>query len=69
MALSSQVINLVGLYVIDQINQISGIGNITVMKEEASCDSIMRIAVKMIDPLGVKRTGFPDQTMYFVILG
>ena len=53
MALSSQVVNLIGLVVLDQTNEIGGICQIAVMHEKARI-TLVRINVEIIYTSGIE---------------
>ena len=55
MALSSKVVDLVGLNLLDDSDQISAVGEIAVMQDQAWIH-LMRILIQMIDPGGVEAT-------------
>ena len=62
MALGSQIVNFVGLCLLDNTDDVGGIRHVPIMEKEGR-RSFVRVDVKMIDPLGVKRGGAPFNTV------
>ena len=54
MALRGEVIDFVGLNLLDDANQVRSIGHVAEMQEELDV-FLMRIVIEMIDALGVER--------------
>ena len=55
-ALGGQVVDLIGLMLLDQTNEIGGVSQITIMHEEARI-TLVRVDVEIIDAGGVERGG------------
>src|SRR5215470_13762690 len=53
-ALGAKVVDLVGLDLLDDANQVRRIGQVSVVKYEATL-ALVRILVEMIDALGIER--------------
>jgi hypothetical protein len=58
MALRSQMMDLIGLELIDQFHQTDGIGEVSVVKGVSPCD--VRILLQMDDAIRVKGARAPD---------
>jgi hypothetical protein len=56
MGLSREIIDLVGLCLLDDSDQIGGVGQIPVVKDESWLGNV-RIFVEMLDPPGVEARG------------
>lgn len=54
MALRAEIVDLVGLDLLDDANQVGGIGEVAVVQDEAPI-LFVGILVKMIDALGVEK--------------
>ena len=65
MALRRQVVDLVGSRLLDDADEIGGIGQVTVMQEEAH-PFYVRIAVQVVDSCGVERGRTPLNPMHYV---
>ena len=63
MALGSQVIDFVRLYLLDNANQVGGIGEIPVVHKKVDL-RFMGVLIKMVNPGGVKRGGPPFDPMH-----
>ena len=57
MALGAEMIDLVGLQVVDQVGELPGIGQIAVMDEKPDVLSAARIDIKVADTRGVEAAG------------
>ena len=68
MALGPEVIDLIGLQVVDELDEIHGVGEVAVVEEKANAID-MRILVEVVDPRCVERTGAPDDAVDFVAFG
>ena len=67
MALGGEIINLRGLAVMNQADQVGGVGEIAVMQDEAHL-VLMGIGIEMIDARGVERRRAPFYAMDFIAL-
>ena len=67
MRLSSEIIDLVWLNVLDEPDEVGGVGEIPVMHEEVGV-LLMGVDIKMIDTLGVERGGAPLHAMDLILL-
>ena len=67
-ALRRQIVDLVGLGLLDQADQVGGVGQVAVVQEEA-CLVLVRVGVEMVDPAGVERRGAPLDAVHDVALG
>ncbi len=67
MALCTQMVNFIGLQLIEQLHQHHSVCQITVMEKEL-CPVHMRIIVQMIDPAGIKSRTATDNSMHLVTL-
>jgi len=67
MALSCQVVDLVGLYVIDHVGELARIGEVSEVQEEP-CTRLMRVGVDVVDAARVERACPSDQTVDLVAL-
>ena len=54
MALRGEIVDLVGLDLLDEANEVGRVGQVAIMHEEAGI-RLMRIDVEMVDALGVER--------------
>ncbi len=66
MALGSQIVDLVGLDLFQQTVQITGIGDIPVVKEKFVF--IFFVIYNMVNPASIERTAAPYNSMDFVAL-
>ena len=55
MALGPEVVDLVGLHLLDDPDQVGAVGEVPVMKHEARV-TLMRVLVEVVDPCGVEAT-------------
>ena len=53
MALRGEIVDLVGLDLLDDADQVGGVGHVAVMQMEAA-PALVRVLVEMIDALGVE---------------
>ena len=60
MTLGPQVINLIGLQVVDQLDQIDGVRQVAIVQKQ------MRIGVNMLDARCVECTRAANDAVYFV---
>ena len=67
MALRGEVVDLVRPALLDDANQVRGIGQVTVVKPHPDA-LFMRVPVQMIDSFGVERRRTPFHSMDFVSL-
>lgn len=65
MTLCGQVVDLVRLHLLNDPNQVGGIGQVAIMENQASV-RIMRALVQVINPVRIKKRGPPFDTMDFV---
>lgn len=65
MALRSQVVDLVGLELVDQPGERNGVGQVPVMREQAH-PLLMRVPVQVVDAVGVEARGAPDHAVDLV---
>ena len=67
-ALRRKVVDLVGLDLPDDANQIGGIDHVAVVQDEVAL-GLMRVLVEMVDPFGVKRRSAALQAVNFISFG
>jgi len=65
MALRTEVVDLVGLYLLDDTYQVGGVGQVTIVQEEPA-GTVMRALVEMIDPVSIERRCAALDTVNFV---
>ena len=53
-ALGGEVVDLVGLHLLDDADQVGGVGQVAIVQEEARA-ALVRVLVEMVDPGGVER--------------
>jgi hypothetical protein len=68
MALGGKMIDLIRLNIVDKITQLPTVIQVSVMEEELLARDV-RIAVDVIDPVGVEGARSPDQSMDFTPFG
>ncbi len=56
MALGGEIVDLVGLNLLDDADQVGRVGQVAVMHEEADV-RLVRVLVEMIDPVGIDERG------------
>jgi hypothetical protein len=66
-ALRRQVVDLVGLRLLDQADQVGGVGQVAVVQEEARV-VLVRIDVEVIDAAGVEGRGAPLDAVHHIAL-
>ena len=66
--LGAEVVNLVGLELIEQLHHLHRVGEVAIVKKETHA-VYMRITVKMVDAAGVEGGGPADDSMNFVTFG
>jgi len=67
-ALGSQVIDLFGAHLVEEVGELARIGKVAIVQEEARI-GVVRVLVQVVDPLRVERAGPADQPVYDVALG
>ena len=67
-ALRREIVDLVGLRLLDQADQVGGVGQVAVVQEETRV-VLVRIDVEVIDAAGVERRGAPLDAVHHVALG
>ena len=67
MALGPQVVDLIGLDVVQQIRQLSRHGEIAVIQEKV-CSRVMHVLEEMVDPVGVEGARAADEPVDLVSL-
>ena len=67
MTLSTEVVYLIGLNLLDNPNEIGAVGQVPIVEGESGI-AVMRILVKVIDPTGVETTCAPLDPMYLIAL-
>ncbi|MPN47678.1 hypothetical protein SDC9_195282 [bioreactor metagenome] len=67
MTLRSKVVDLVGLHLLDDADQVGGIGQVAVVQDQAPA-WLVRILVEVIDALGVEGGGTTLDAMDLVAL-
>lgn len=60
-----EVIDFIGLYLLDDADQVGGIGKIAVMQDEVFVLDV-RILIKVVDAVGVEERGATFDAMHFV---
>jgi hypothetical protein len=53
MALRGQIVDLVGLYLLHDADQVGGVGQVAVMQVQSHA-ALVRILIKMIDAVGIE---------------
>jgi hypothetical protein len=56
MALGTQVVDLVGLHLLDDAGQVAGVAQVAIVQLEAGIVNV-RVLVDVVHPLGVERAG------------
>jgi hypothetical protein len=65
MALRRQVVDLVGLYLLDDANKAGAVGQITVVQEEVHV-FFVPVAVEVVDAVSVEQAGAALDPVYFI---
>ncbi len=68
MRLRAQMIDLIRPRVVDQVGELFPVGQIAVVQEQPG-GRVVRVLVDVLDPVGVERAGFPNQTVDFIAFG
>ena len=68
MALGCQVVDLVGLHLLDHVDQAAGIGHIAVVQEKTAVGNV-RVFVEMVDAFGVEQRAAALDAVHLVSLG
>jgi hypothetical protein len=68
MALRREIVDLVGLRLLDQADQVGRVGQVAVVQEEPGL-VLVRIDVEMVHPTGIERGGTPLHSVHHVTLG
>ena len=68
MALRTEVVDLIGLEVPDEVDQRAGVRQIAVVHEEPH-PGLMGISIDVVQTLGVEGRGSPDETVHLIALG
>jgi len=66
-ALGGEIVDLVGAGVLQQANEVGGVGHVSVMKKEGR-PTLMRIDVDVIDAPGIERRRAPRDAVAHVAL-
>ena len=67
MALSAKVVNLIGLHLLDDPDQVGAVGEVAVVEHQPRI-TFMRVLVEMIDPTGVEAARTPLDPMHLIPL-
>ena len=67
MALRAEVVDLVGLELVEQLHHLHRVGEVAVVQEEPHAVHV-GIAVEVVDPAGVEGRGPPDDAVHLVAL-
>jgi hypothetical protein len=62
------MVDLVGLQAIDQVGNVAGIGQVSIVDEERDVTSVW-VNVQMTHPMCIKGAGLPDDAMDLIALG
>ena len=72
MALGAEVVNLIGLHLLDDPDQVGAVGEVAVVEGELRwltlLPPLMRVLVEVIDPAGIERRGSALDPMHLVAL-
>jgi hypothetical protein len=66
-ALRGEVVDLVGLHLLDDAHQAGAVGHVAVVEDEAAV-RFVRILVEMVDAVGVEQRSATLDAMHFVAL-
>ncbi len=69
MTLGCKMIYFIRFNLVDQIYQISRIGQIPIVKIQQDILSVVRIPIDMVDPFSIKSACPADQTVHFIAFG
>ncbi len=67
-ALGGEVVDLVGLHLLHDADQVGGVGQVAIVQEQPGT-ALVRVLVEMVDPGGVERGGAPLDPVHLVALG
>jgi hypothetical protein len=67
MALGAQVVNLIGLHLLDDADQVGAVGEIAVMEHQAGI-ALVGVLVEVIDAAGVEAAGPPLDAVHRIAL-
>ena len=67
MGLRAEVVDLVGLELVEQPHEAAGVGEVAVVQEELDA-ALVRVAVEVVDPVGVEGRGAADDAVDLVAL-
>jgi len=65
MALGGQIVKFVGPHLLNDPDQVSRVGHITIMQKEPAL-FFVRILIEMVDPIGVEERGAPLDSVYHI---
>jgi hypothetical protein len=68
MALGSQTIDFVRLNIVDQMAELPGIAQVSIVEKKTG-PGFMRVDIQMVNAPGIEGAGPAHQTMHFVPLG
>lgn len=68
MRLGPKMIDLVRLYVVNQVCQLLPVGQISIMQEKP-CAGLMGILIDMVNSVGIEGAGAADKAVDFIALG
>ena len=68
MALRGEIVDLVGLHLLHDADQVGGVGQVAVVQDEADVP-LVRILIEMVDALGVERRRAALDAVHDVALG
>ena len=67
MALGGQIVNFVGLYLLNDADQVGGIGEVAIVQDEVAVVDV-RILIQMVDAVSVEGRGAPFDSMNDIVL-
>ena len=67
MGLRTEVVDLVGLYFLDDARQVGGVGQVAVMQDEILVLDMM-VLVDVVHPLGIEQRGAALDAVHFITL-
>ena len=67
MTLCGEIVDLLRLHLLNDANQVGGVRKVAIVQDHAAV-RLVRIAVQMVDPIGVERRGATFDAMHLVAL-
>lgn len=63
----TQVVDLIGLHLVDDVHEVGGVGQVTIVELQAH-GALVAVAVDVVDALGVEARRSTDDTVHLVAL-